>query len=108
MVKKFNDFSVNESKVEKGGEITLYRLSSHPVINLNEPGNFYVKSKSKLDPSLLKKKGGNLYTITVKCDASNINLDKSEIECAKLDNNSVVVVKDDKKCELVKIEPFSK
>lgn len=110
-IKKYNKFSINESESKSSklnGEITLYRLSSHKIINLLEPGNFYVTTKSKLNTDFLKKKTKELYLITVKCDSSNIDIDKSEIECAKLNCDYIVVVKDDKKCELVKVEPFSK
>lgn len=98
-IKRFTESQSNE-------EVTLYRLTSHPVIDLSEPGEFYVNSKSKLDPSMLKKKSKDLYLITVKTNSSNIDDDASEKECAKYNSNGIVAVKNDKKCELVKVEPY--
>lgn len=110
-LKKFNKF--NEaikpvaSKASKyTGDITLYRLTSHSVVDLAGPGSYYVSSKSSVDPNHLDKKGSDLYLITVKCPSSNIDLDKSEKEIAKLKCPSIVVVKDDKKCDLIKVEPY--
>ena len=113
MIKRFNNFEINEkvspiaSKASKlSGDVTLYRLTSHSVVDLDEPGSYYMSSKSEVDPDHLEKKGKSLYLITVKCPSSNIDLDKSEKEIAKLKCSSVVVVKDDKKCDLVKVEPY--
>jgi len=109
-VSRFNKFSINESSCKVSslkGEVTLYRLTSHNVVNLKETGNYYVSSKSDLDPGILSKKGKDIFMITVKCDAANIQLDESEKECAKLNSSSIVYVKDDKKCKLVSVEPYS-
>ncbi len=98
----------NEAATEKHENVNLYRLSAYPVIDLSEPGDYYVTSKSALDSKLLKSKGkkGDLYVINVKTNSNNIDLDKSDVERAKFNNNKIVVVKDDKKCELIKVEPF--
>ena len=50
-LKKFNNF-LNENLEgpqdtvvdTPTGEITLYRLTSHSVVDLNDPGEFYVNS----------------------------------------------------------------
>ena len=34
------------------GEVTLYRLTSHSVVDLNDPGEFYVNSPESVDPNL--------------------------------------------------------
>ena len=113
--KKFNNFSINESTdvackaSTLTGEVTLYRLTSHPVVDLSQPGEYYVCSIDDVDPNLLEKKdGGELYLITVKTDSSNINLDESEKECAKNNTDSIVAVNDDTKCEVVGVTPFPK
>jgi len=110
-IKKFNNFGINESKSEASklkGEVTLYRLTSHSVVDLSQPGEFYVSKKSDVNPDLLDKGGKDLYLITVKCDSSNIDLDESEKESAKLNCDCIVVVKDDKKCEVISVEPYQK
>jgi hypothetical protein len=110
-IKKFNNFRINESKSEAAklsGEVTLYRLTSHPVVDLSQPGEFYVSKRSDVNPDILDKKGKDLFLITVKCDSSNIDLDESEKEAAKLDCDCIVVIKDDKKCEVISVEPFNK
>lgn len=113
-IKKFNNFSINESTdvackaSTLTGEVTLYRLTSHPVVDLSQPGEYYVCSVEDVDPNLLEKKDGELYLITVKTNSDNINLDESEKECAKLGTDSVVAVKDDTKCEVVGVSPFTK
>lgn len=86
-------------------DMILYRLSSHHVVDLKEPGHFFVKSMEDINPDLLENKGDELYLITVKCDKDNIDLDKSELETAKQDCECIVV-KDDEKLELVSVEPF--
>ena len=99
---KYNDFLINESS---GELIKLYRLTSHAVVDLNDPGEFYVKSQKDIDPKMLNKKSKNLFVITVECPSSNIDLDKSEKESA-LHNAKVYVVKDSKKCDVIKVEPY--
>ena len=104
-IKKFNESSSSKAaKLE--GNVKLYRLASHSVIDLSNPGDFYFTSKSSIDPEILTRKGKDLYLITVKTDSSNIDIDKSEKECAKRNINDIVVVKNDKKCEVIKAEPF--
>lgn len=100
-VVKYTDF-VNESN---DGSVRLYRLTSHSVVDLNDPGEFYVKSKKDIDPKMLDKKGKDLFILTVDCPSSNIDLDKSDKESA-LHNCKVYVVKDSKKCEVIKVEAF--
>jgi hypothetical protein len=117
-IKGFNKFNeaVNEAKKSKiakvvddgHSKVVLYRLTSHPVLDLSQPGDYYLYVKADIDPSMLDKKGKEMFIITVSTSSSNIDLDKSEIECAKHDLDSVVVVKDDKKCEVVSVEPYKK
>jgi hypothetical protein len=112
-IKKFDKFKRYEavtsetsqaSKISSGG-VTLYRLTNNEV-DLSNPGSYYVTKKEDINPKFLKNKSNDLYLMTVKCDSGNIDLDKSEVEIAKLDCPSAVVVKDDKKCKLVKMEPY--
>lgn len=106
---RFQGFRLTEKAEPKPkGDKTLYRLLSHPVVDLSKPGRFYVSSKGKLDPSILKKKGDNLYVATVTCPAANVDEAASERESAKHDRSGIVVVKDDAKCQVVKVEPFDK
>ena len=115
-LKRFNE--VNESikpkaskiskVVDKSSTLVLYRLTSHSVLDLSEPGEYYVHVKSDINPSMLNKKGKDMFIITVKCPASNVDVDKSELECVKQNCNSVVAVKDDKKCEVISVEPYNK
>lgn len=112
-LKKFNQFGINESvkdvkskASELKGEVTLYRLTSHSVVDLEQPGEYYVCNKSEVDPDLLEKSGDELFLITVTCDSSNIDLDESEKECARLDCDCIVAVKDDKKCKVKSVEPY--
>src|SRR5581483_12279322 len=55
------------------GEVELYRLTSHPVVDLSEPGEYYVCDKAALDPKLLDNphSATELFVITVKTDSSN-------------------------------------
>ena len=105
-LKKYQNFiSEDVDSVAGSDDMTLYRLSAHHVVDLKEPGDFYVKSMQDVDPSLLEKPGSTLYLITVKCDKDNIDVEKSEAETAK-QGCDCVVVKDDSKLELVSVEPF--
>jgi hypothetical protein len=90
------------------GEVTLYRLTSHSVVDLNDPGEFYVNSPESVDPNLLDKKGTELFLITVTTDASNIDADGSEKEAAKHDNESIIMVKDSTLCDIVTVVPYTK
>lgn len=112
-LKRFNKFKINESVATESkastltGEVTLYRLTSHPVVDLSQPGEYYVCDKGDIDPNILdKKEGSELYLITVTCDSSNIDLDKSEMEVANLRNDSIVAVKDDNKCKVISVTPY--
>lgn len=105
-IKRFTEAAGTSKASKLEGEVTLYRLTSHPVIDLSEPGEYYVSSKSDVDPNMLKKKGKDFYLITVKTNSSNVDVDASERECAKYNSKSVIAVKDDKKCELIKVEPY--
>ena len=96
-----------ESKASKlSGQVTLYRLTSHSVVDLSDPGEFYVASLEDVDPNVLEKKSSELFLITVKTDSSNIDLDESEKECAKHNSDSIVSVRDSGKCEVIKVEPY--
>ena len=88
-------------------QIKLYRLVSSKI-DLENPGLFYFKKSSELDKKYLNNKKGDMYILTVKCDSSNIDVKKTEIESIKNDNNSIVVIKNDKKCSILKIEPYKK
>jgi hypothetical protein len=108
-LKKFNNF-INEDITDiydkEVGDKILYRLTSHPVIDLVSPGEYYVDTLDAIDPSLLKNPSDSLFLITVKCDSSNINEEESEKESAKLGNDNVIVVKEDSACEVISVEPY--
>lgn len=114
IINSFKNFKINENSEspvtckasELTGEVTLYRLTSHAVVDMSEPGEFYFSDKEKVNPEFLENKGTDLYLITAKCDASNIDLDKSEMECGKLDCDCIVAVKDDSKVEVLSVEPY--
>ena len=91
------------------GDMTLYRLTSHPVVDLSAPGEFYVKSMEDLNPDFLEnKEGDQLFVITVTCPSSNVNDDQSEVECAKHNCDCIVAVNNDSECEIVDVKPFNK
>lgn len=114
-LKKFNNF-LNENLEgpqdtvvdTPTGEVTLYRLTSHSVVDLNDPGEFYVNSPESVDPSLLDKPGPDLFLITVTTDGSNIDVEGSKAEAEKQGNDAVVMVKDSTKCEIVTVVPYTK
>jgi hypothetical protein len=108
-IKSFGSFKINENIETTNRELTLYRLTSHPVIDLSNPGEFYFSDSSKVNPDFLdNKKSNNFYLITVKCNSSNIDHEKSKLECDKLNCDCVVAVKDDKSCEVISVEPYKK
>ena len=125
-IKKFNSFKkINEDidtdsiksvtktetqyKVEElTGNVTLFRLTASSVIDLANPGEYYVCDESDLDPSLLDKSGPKLTLITVNCSSDNIDLEKSKKECEEKGSNSIVDVKDDSKCNIISATPFTK
>lgn len=113
-LKKFNNF-LNENLEgpqdtvdTPTGEVTLYRLTSHSVVDLNDPGEFYVNSPESVDPKLLDKPGQDLFLITVTTDASNIDAEGSKTEAEKQGNDAVVMVEDSTKCEIVTVVPYTK
>jgi len=112
-LKKFNSFQINEdfdNQIEATeiatGETTLYRLTSHSVIDLNDPGEFYFSNKEAVTPDLLDNKGSELFLLTVKTDVSNIDKEASEKEAVSHGNESIVVVKDSTLCSVVSVAPF--
>lgn len=123
IVKNFKDFLINEDLEQNNepiihdhhdleiqdGIVTLYRLTSHHVVNLAEPGEYYVRTLDDVNPDFLDNKEGDEYwIITVKCPESNIDDDNTEIECAKHNCDCIVAVKDDAACEMVSVEPWNK
>jgi hypothetical protein len=114
IISSFKNFKINENTEssvackasELTGEVTLYRLTSHPVVDLSEPGEFYFSDREKVNPDFLENKGGELYLITAKCDSSNIDVQKSEMECNTLNCDCIVAVKDDTKVEVLSVEPY--
>jgi len=97
-----------EVETPTSGSMTLYRLTSHPVVDLSAPGEFYVSKLEDVNPDLLENPGTELFLLTVECPADNVDKEKSEQECAKHNCECIVAVKDDTKCEVVKVEPFQK
>ena len=97
-----------EVETPTSGSMTLYRLTSHPVVDLSAPGEFYVSKLEDVNPDLLENPGNELFLLTVECPADNVDTEKSEQECAKHNCECIVAVKDDTKCEVVKVEPYKK
>jgi hypothetical protein len=97
---------IPEVDTPTSGSMTLYRLTSHPVVDLSAPGEFYVSKLEDVDPDLLENPGNELFLLTVECPADNVDTEKSEQECAKHDCECIVAVKDDTKCEVIKVEPY--
>ena len=57
---------------------------------------------------LENKEGDELFLITVTCPSDNVDPVKTEEECAKHNCETIVAVKDDSHCGIVKVEPFQK
>jgi len=117
IINSFKNFKINENMdVESPssckassltGEVTLYRLIPHPVANLSSPGEYYFCDIDEVNPDFLEDKESNeLFLITVKCDSSNIDIEKSEAECARLGSGCIVGLKDDKACEVISVESY--
>lgn len=113
IIKRFDRFSINENlnvisckASNLTGEVTLYRLTSHPVVNLSEPGEYYVCDVESINPDLLDNKDGNLFLITVKTIAENIDIERSNQECIRLGEDSIVAVKSDSACEVESVTPY--
>lgn len=107
-LKKFNTFKINESNNISDDKIVLYRLTSHSVVDLNDPGEFYVAKEEDIDPSLLKSKGGDMFLLTVETESSNIDEEESEKESLVHDGKQIVVVKDSALCSVINVVPFEK
>ena len=103
-----NEFDTDFDTDNQSDDVTLYRLTSHSVVDLASPGEYYVDSLDAVDPSLLDKPGTSLFLITAKCNSSNIDDDASEKESAKLGNDNIIVVKEDSTCEVISVEPYKK
>ncbi len=101
-ITRFGKFKTNES-VDKSVE--LYRLTN-PIVDLESPGEYYFTDKNKIQDDLLKNSSDNLFLITVKCNSSNIDNQKSEEESNRLGNENIAVVKDPSDCEIVSVVPY--
>lgn len=105
-MKKFTKFQkLNENNSKK---ITVFRLLSHNVIDLDSIGKYWVSNKNDLDPKKLIKQNDIYYAITADINESNIDLDKSNMESKLIGVDSVIVLKDDKDYDLIKLEIFKK
>ena len=104
IIKSFKGFNkVNE---EVDNKITLYRLTSKSVIDIDNPGKFYFSDLSKVNPNFLEDKSGDLYLITGETDLSNIDNESSKIESDRLGCDCIKCVKDDSKVEVISIEAY--
>jgi len=101
-ISDYRGFAVNE---RSAGDLELFRLVNG-VVDLSSPGRFYVGSMPELDPGILKRRGGELFVLKVTCPASNIDEAASDAERARHGKDGILVVKDEKKCELVGVEPY--
>ena len=102
-VQRFNSFKINESDQS---EMTLYRLSSHSVIDFENPGSYYFSNREDVDPNVLDKNSNMYYLLTVKCPASNVDSDKTQAEVEKTGVDSIVAVRDEKNCKVITAEPY--
>ena len=115
IINSFKNFKINENMdVESTssckaasltGEVTLYRLVPNPA-DLESPGEFYFCDMDEVNPDFLEKPSNELFLITVKCDSSNIDIEKSEAECARLGSGCIVGIKDDTACEFISVEQY--
>jgi len=105
----FDYIAPRESELpSEGGQITLYRLTSHSIVDLSAPGEFYVKTMEDVSEDFLDAKGTEYFLITVNCPGDNVDPEKTELECAKHNCECIVAVKDDTQCEIVTVEPWKK
>jgi hypothetical protein len=65
-----------EVETPTSGTMTLYRLTSHPVVDLSAPGEFYVSKLEDVNPDLLENPGNELFLLTVECPADNVDTEK--------------------------------
>ena len=109
---KFNNFkSMNESSVASApacrslsGRVTLYRLS--PVVDAGKPGKWWFTNKEELSVDHLDNADpdGKYIVITGTTDATNIDCDLSEQECAEVGSPNVIHVVND---SLIKINSLT-
>lgn len=97
IIRKFNNL-IKESKEE----LTLYRLVRVPkgeplVVNFDEPGKHYFKSKNTADPSLLKNQTGDLWMMEVTTDSDNV----------VSEDDNVIVIEDPRMAKVQSIIPFA-
>lgn len=108
IVQKFAEV-INESK----GDTTLFRLVSVPhgsplVVDTKNPGRYYFTTQKSIDPSILKNKSGDLHLLKVTTPSSNIDNQASSEESKVHGKNSVVVIEDPSKAQIISIEPYKK
>ena len=121
IINSFKNFKINEymdvespsscKAASLTGEVTLYRLVPESAIynvDLESPGKFYFCDMDEVNPDFLEEPSNELFLITVKCDSSNIDIEKSEAECDRLGSGCIVGLKDDTACEVISVEQYKK
>jgi len=106
IIKKFNEL-INESK-SVNESMTLYRvvpLKNKEKLDVNEPGKYFVDSKSKIKDLTLKGKASDYYLITIKASTEDIDKTASDKE-SEVQGTKVVALKSGADKEVVKVEPY--
>lgn len=96
-IKRFNSV-IKESN---SSEVILYRLVGVPkgeplVINTENPGKFYFKTKNSANKNVLKNKTGDIWIMEVSTNSDNISSD----------SDNVIVLDNPKSSEILSIMPF--
>ena len=95
-VKSFTKF-INEGKIYES--VTLYRAvavgeGEDLVVDTKNPGKYYFKNKSDVDPSILSKVGTEYHIVEVTTDEGNIDEELSRLESEKNGCDCVVLIDD--------------
>lgn len=106
IIKKFNELLKESASVNES--MTLYRvvpLKGTEKLDVNDPGKYYVTSKSNIKDIKLKSKAKDYYLVTVKANADDVDQTASEKE-TEAQGTKVVALKNGADKEIVKVEPY--
>lgn len=105
-ITKFTDYV----KVNESAGLTLYRvvpIKKGEKLNVNDPGTYYVDSKSKIKDLTLKSESGDMYVVTINAKASDIN-DKASEKESDIQGVKVIALNKDADKDIVSIQPYKK
>jgi hypothetical protein len=106
IIKKFNQLVKESASVNES--MTLYRvvpLKGSEKLNVNDPGKYYVASKSNIKDITLKGKANDYYLVTIKANTDDVDQSASEKE-TEIQGSKVIALKSGAEKEIVKIEPY--